>query len=142
MSAICSMTNKEFNQTVKRFKEVYPELVQYGNSYEAYRHMSIIVYIPTKGKVIYEYLDNDLTWLEKREDILEKKRHDSVMRPKTYTYFCFVVEQYMQEHHMTQQEFSDLVGISRRSLIKYLQGHSVPKVSTMRKICENIGIDI
>ena len=35
-----------------------------------------------------------------------------------------------------------ITGISRQSINKYLQGAKAPKVSTMRKIAEALGIDI
>ena len=142
MRLICQMTSKEFKTTVERFKELYPELVQYGNSYEECGNMAIIVRIPNKGKVRYEYLDDEITWLEHWTNNKEKKQRENELRPKTYGYFCFVIEQYMENHQMTQQQFADLVGISRRSLIKYLQGQSIPKVNTMRRICKTINIDI
>ena len=144
MQRIVRMLPSEFKKIITQFKETYPDLVQYGNTYEECDNASaaIIVRIPNKGIVRYESFDNELIWLDRWEDPKEIKRRENEKRPKTYGYFCFVVEQYMKEHNMTQQEFSDMADISRRSLIKYLKGYAIPKVSTMRRICKIINIDI
>ena len=141
-SVLIEMKPKDLKNTINGFKEAYPKLVKRGISYEPYDHMSIIVYIPGMGKLIYEYFGDKIAWLEKWTDERETKKYEKEHRHDLYEMFLERVTEYIIEHRMTQQEFADLVGISRQSLSKYLNGDKIPKVSTMRQICEKLYINI
>lgn len=104
--------------------------------------MVINVLIPNIGKVRYDYFDNELTWLEVWEDPRKTKRLENEHRPQTYEYFCSAVKRYMNDNQMTQEEFAEMVDISRRSLIKYLNGRAIPKVNTMQRILKIINANI
>jgi DNA-binding XRE family transcriptional regulator len=123
------------------FRKAYPDLWRNGTTYEPYGFMSILIKIPGRGKVIYEYFGDKLTWLEHWIDENEIKEKEREMRPKLYDYFCFMIEEYMKDTGATQQDLADISGISRQSINKYLTGKSIPKNSTMKKICDSIGIE-
>lgn len=142
MSEIVKMEFKGTRGIFERFKLKYPQLMRRGISYEPDDAQSIKIYIPGVGKLIYELYGDTITWLEHWVDEQEIKEHEKERRPKMYIYFCFVIDEYMRNNKLTQQQFADLVGISRRSLIKYLNGDAVPKVSTMQQICESINIQL
>lgn len=129
---------KVFNE----FKKLYPELVRRGMSYEPYDKESIMVYIPGVGKLIYENYYHRITWLEHWEDEKLIKQQEKERRPEMYEKFCNIIECYMKVHHLTHQQFSDMVGISSRSITKYLNGDSMPKASTMKRICKIIDIEL
>lgn len=129
---------KVFNE----FKKRYPHLVRRGMSYEPYDQGAITVYIPGVGKLIYENLHHKIVWLEHWEDEKLIRQREKEQRPEIYERFRMSVGNYMRTNHMTHQEFADMVGISRQMLSKYLNGDVIPKVSTMRRICKNIHIDI
>lgn len=129
---------KVFNE----FKKRYPQLVRRGMSYEPYDQEAIIVYIPGVGKLIYENMRNRITWLEHWKDEKLIKLQEKEHRPEMYDRFRIVVNRYMFDNHMTHQEFADTVGVSRQMLSKYLNGDAIPKVSTMKRICKTIHIDI
>lgn len=129
---------KVFNE----FKKQYTHLVRRGMSYEPYDHESITVYIPGVGKLIYENLHHRITWLEHWKDEKLIKQQEKEHRPEMYEEFCVVIKDYIKNNRMTHQEFADMVGISSRSISKYLNGDAIPKVSTMKRICETINIKI
>ena len=142
MDSAILLKPKAVYTVIKRFKEKHPEMIRRGTSYEPYDHMSIMVRIPGVGKIIYEYFGDKITWLEHWIDDEEVKRREKEERPNIYNKFCRSIELYMIDNHLTQQQFADIVGISRQSLIKYLNHHAIPKVNTMRRICKEINIDI
>lgn len=129
---------KVFNE----FKKRYPQLVRRGMSYEPYDQEAITVYIPGVGKLIYENMRNRITWLEQWKDETLIKHQEKEHRPEMYGRFCTVVSCYMRDNRITHQEFADTVGVSRQMLSKYLNGDAIPKVSTMKRICKTIHIDI
>ena len=139
---VCHMLPTEMKKTIARFKQAYPELNRYGNTYQECGNMVINILIPNVGKVRYDYFDNELTWLEVWEDPRKTKRLENEYRPQTYEFFCSAIKQYMDDNQMTQEEFAEMVDISRRSLIKYLNGHAIPKVNTMQRILKTININI
>ena len=59
-----------------------------------------------------------------------------------YQNFLREIDYYQEITGATQVDIARITGISRQSINKYLQGAKVPKVSTMRKIAEALGIDI
>lgn len=124
------------------FKKSYPELCRRGMSYQPYGQMTIRVMIPGVGKILYDCEKDDITWIERWRDEEEEKRLAIERRPSMYEHFVETIINYMDENQMTHQEFADMVGISRISISKYLNGRSIPKVSTMLEICEKINIDI
>lgn len=124
------------------FRRAYPDLWCRGCYYELSGHMQILIRIPNKGKVIYEYFGNKLTWIEHYktdEEIKQKKRTDRV---KTYSYFLFRLNEEMEERGLTQQDIADMTGISRMSINKYLGERAIPKMSTMRQIADAVGFRI
>lgn len=127
---------------LKEFKSLHPDLWTRGSMCTICGYMTAEIRIPTKGIILYNIETDTITWLERWVDEKEVKRKEKEKRPKNYIYFCFVISEYLKKHRMTQQEFADMVGISRRSLSKYLNGNAIPKSSTMRNILNQINIDI
>lgn len=142
MNEMCRMSMTEFRTTVNRFKELCPELICWNITYEENGYMNIIIHVPKKGKLIFDYPTDSLKWIEEWTDEKELKQQEREMRPDMYNQFCDKVEQYMYDHRLTHQQFADMVGISRWSLSRYLNNERIPKVSTMRRICEAANIDI
>lgn len=132
----------DYRTIYKEFKELYPEMIRRGTSFSPYGYMAIEIRIPSDGIYIYDYADGQLRCVKKYFDRNEIKRLEKEQRPELYDNFCRVINLYLQEHRMTHQQFADTVDISRKSLSKYLNGTSIPKVSTMRRICKQINIDI
>lgn len=136
------MNSKDFKAAVNKFKERYPELIRWGINYIPRDCLSIMVYIPGRGKLIYEPLIDRITWLEHWTDEKEIKEQERRMRPAMYEQFRSDVTRYLIDHHMTQQQFADMVGLSRFSINRYLNGELIPKTSTMRQIYKIMNIDI
>lgn len=124
------------------FREAYPELWCRGCYYKLSGFMEITISIPNKGKVIYEYFGNKLTWIDRWENPEEVRRRERNIRDNTYEYFLERVSMKMIERDLTQQDIADMSGISRMSINKYLGRRAMPKMSTMIQICESLGIDI
>lgn len=142
MNEPVNLVFKDTRVVIKRFKEMYPHLLRRGMNYEPYDYMTLKIYIPGVGKLIYEYFGDKITWLERWTDERQLREREQEMRPELYERFCLIINGYMKLNNMTQQQFADLVGISRRSLNKYLNSVSIPKVSTMKQICKSINIEL
>ena len=48
--------------------------------------------------------------------------------------------QYREAHNLTQEALAERLGISRRMLYKYEAGISVPRASTLKRICDELRI--
>lgn len=129
---------KIFNE----FKELHPNLIRRGITYKLCDRRAIEMLIPGAGKLIYQSDRDKIIWIERYNDEKEIKRQEKKNRYKMYIRFRFLVEEFMKNRNMTQHEFSEYVEISRQSLSRYLNGSSIPKVSTMRQICKHMNIDI
>lgn len=124
------------------FRDSYPELWRRGITYGICGYMTIELLIPGVGRFNYRSDTDSIICLERWEDEKEIKRKEKESRSDMYERFCDIARQYMRDNKMTHQEFADKVRISRQSLSKYLLGDSIPKVSTMRRICECIGYEL
>lgn len=133
-----SLTQQEI---FDKFKDEHPVLIEDGIVYRSPAN-SIIITIPSKGVLLYEGDENEITWLDRRNALKEIRRLEENTRASMYNRFCIAVKQYMRSNKLTQKQFCDLAGISRPSLISYLSGNQIPKVNTMKYVCENVGIDI
>lgn len=142
MSNFIKMEYPWMNATITQFKQLYPNLIRRGISYEPYDKDFMVVRIPGVGKLLYDMYYDEINWLEHWEDKAKIKLREKERRSELYERFCFVIKRYLHDNHMTHQQFADMVGISRKSLSKYLNGDSIPKTSTMKRICETIDIDI
>ena len=80
--------------------------------------------------------------LQTLRDEKELKEKERSIRPVMYEQFCSDVVNYLKDHRMTQQQFADMVGLSRWSLNRYINGEQIPKTSTMRHIYKIMNIDI
>lgn len=136
---------RTYKRIFRMFKEDYPELVVRGTCYIPHAYMEIEVFIPTKGKLIYNPVgveSGKIRWEERWVDEKAIKREEREKRPDMYQTFLSLIDTYQKETFATQGDIAKLSGVSRRSINKYLSGIVMPKVSTMRRICESLGIDI
>lgn len=131
-----------WSKIFKEFRESYPELWRRGTTYRPYSLMAIEIAIPCVGKLIYDRDADEIFWLEHWVDDAAIRKREKDMRPDMSERFCDTVKNYINTHGMTQQQFADFVGISRYMLNGYLNGRTIPKISTMRKICECINVNI
>lgn len=124
------------------FREAYPELWCRGCYYVLSGFMQITISIPNEGKVVYEYFGNKLTWLEKWESPEEERIRKNKFRDNTYNYFLDELNRVMHERDLTQQDVANITGLSRKSINEYLGQKAIPKIGTMRLICNALDIDI
>ena len=132
MKKVQNVAKKIFDE----FRDLYPEYWRRGTTYCEIDDDSIEIRIPQVGKLIYDNYYDEIKWIERCESAKEEDRSE------LYQYFVEVVKNYIDEYGVTQQEFADYVGISRQMLSKYLNGDSIPKIDTMRRICKIINVDI
>ena len=123
------------------FRESYPDLWRRGSSYQLVGYMTILICIPTVGKLTYEYFGDRINWIEKWDDPREIRRQEEERRMKDYSYFRFAVNERMERLGLSQGDVSDITGYSRKSINAYLTGRSIPKLSTMINITRDLGID-
>lgn len=124
------------------FREAHPDLWRRGSNFRLVDFMKILIYAPGLGKFTYEYFGDKITWIERWEDEREVKKKERAARPKKYTQFIFQLEQYMTETGYTQSDISRITGVSRKSINAYMSGKSIPKTSTMEKICNILNLKL
>lgn len=129
---------REFKRLFRAFKEDYPELWVRGTTFEPYGYQEILVYIPTKGKLIYNSVGaggTKIKWIDRKQVI-------EFDRPEMYQRFLSEIDYYQKVTRATQVDIARITGISRQSINKYLSGAVAPKVSTMINISKALGINI
>lgn len=124
------------------FREAYPELWCYGTNYVPYQQMTIMIINPVKGKFLYDGISKRITWLEHFKDKEEIKEEEKELRLDMYQNFLNEINYYQKMTGISQSEIARKAGISRKSINEYLKGVNPPKISTMRKIAEALGIDL
>lgn len=128
-----------------RLMRDHPELKKYGTYWEPHGFQEIKVYIPSKGVLIYNEAgttSGNIIWIEKYIDDKAIKQEERKMRSGMYQKFLSEIYTYQRKTGATQVEIAELTGISRQSINKYMSGIKIPKVSTMRRIADSIGINI
>ena len=134
-----------YKRLYRKFKEEYPELVRYGTQWFAYGYQAIEILIPRVGKLIFRdggsYIGT-IEWLEHWVDERAVKQKERDMRPEMYLNFLREIDHYQKMTGSSQKDIAEATGLSRQSINKYLSGETAPKVSTMKKICDALGIDI
>lgn len=136
---------RTYKRLFKMFKEDYPDLCIRGTTFEPYGYMEIRVYIPNKGKLIYNAVgveSGKIRWEERWTDPELERLYEKDKRPDMYQTFLSEIYIYQKETGASQEDIAKLSGVSRKSINRYLSGIVMPKTSTMRKICESLGIDI
>lgn len=128
---------KTVNQMYLIFQSNHLDLCERGMVKSLDKSGRLEIVIPSRGTLLYDADFDMIEWVDKRE-VIDK----DISRNESYEKFCEVIEDYTYANHMSDQKFADMVGISRRMLSRYLNGHAVPKLSTMKRICESIGVDI
>ena len=137
---------REYKRLFRRFKQEYSELIVRGTGFIPYGYQEILIMIPRKGKLIYNSVGSGGTkirWVEgPHEDERELKQREREMRPDMYQNFLREIDWYQKITGASQGDIARLTGVSRQSINKYLSGVNSPKVSTMIKIADALGIDI
>lgn len=143
--------DKEWYSIWKQFKKEFPELITRGTRYEpyVYGHMDILVSIPNKGKLVYNPVgtaNGKIQWLERwtnegnyDQRQMENKKREKEKRLELYETFLDTVQSYRREFNATQDDIAKRSGYSRKSINEYLNGKSIPKVSTMKTIIKSLG---
>ena len=142
------MTNYNLNRAFKEFKSIYPNLVTRGITFQPDEDnpMSIIIFAPNVGKMRYDIYSKRVSWIEywEREKVRKERIKEEKMEQRfnMYNNFLDKIDIYRKETGATQEYISEKTGISRWSLSKYLNKTRIPKIITMKHICESLGIDI
>lgn len=134
-----------YKRLFRQFKEENPELVRYGMQWFAHGYQAIEILIPRVGKLIFKDNGNYkglIEWEEHWTDERTIKQQERDMRPEMYQNFLREINYYQKMTGFSQGDIAEATGISRRSINKYLSGGAAPKVSTMKRICEALGINI
>lgn len=141
-----SNTKSYYGRMYRKFKADFPELVVRGTTYSPNGPSEINIDIPRKGSLIYTSFgvkETRIRWVDgPHEDTLLIKERERETRPDMYQDFLREIELYQRMTSASQGDIARLSGVSRKSINKYLSGVVAPKVSTMRKICKALEIDI
>lgn len=134
-----------YNQLYNKFLKENPELKICGIHWEHHGYQEIKIYIPRKGVLIYNETGTTagkITWLDRYADEKIIKQRDREERSDMYQRFLSEIDIYQKRTGASQGTIAEITGISRQSINKYISGIVPPKVSTMRKIANSLGIDI
>lgn len=128
---------KTVNQMYLIFQHNHLDLCERGMVKSLDKSGRLEIVIPSRGTLLYDADFDSIEWVNERKVV-----NKDISRNEAYEKFCEVVEEYIHVNHISHQRFADMVGISRFMLSQYLNEHAVPKLSTMKRICESIGVDI
>lgn len=159
--------HKGYRQIWLQFKEDYPELIERGTTYEPYGYMEITIHIPGLSPFVYNqvgtsgcnfringrwYSYDEIRQMkirseqkeieDKRRREIEAKKSKEEYRSKMYKSFLSMLRYYQKAYGATQEDIAELSGYSRKTINEYMTGKAMPKVSTMRKICEALDLCI
>lgn len=123
------------------FLKAYPELKDRGTQYYGVGFDTIRIRMPTKGCAIFNRFGNKLTWLDHNGDKEYEKRARTERREKLRDLFVEALLIFQEDTGMTQGEIAEDTSISRRKINEYINHKRIPKVSTMRSICEALNIN-
>lgn len=128
------------------FKADFPDLAVRGSTYSPNGPCEITVDIPHRGILVYTPFgvkETRIRWINgPYEDERIIKEREREMRSDMYQDFLREIEWYQRMTGASQGDIARISGVSRKSINKYLSGIVAPKVSTMRKICKALEIDI
>lgn len=129
----------------RQFREEFPNLWEYGTNWEPHGYREIRIFIPSKGILIYNEVgtsNGKITWEVRREDPRLIKQRERELRPEMYQNFLRELDSYQKRSGFSQRNIAMMTGVSRQKINAYINGKSIPKVSTMRKIADTLGLDI
>ena len=133
------MSNKTtWDMIFSDFKQRHPNLARKIIYWEPHSPATIFIRFDDIMTITYNYDTHKVVILS---DSNVKARDKRSARDRLVEDFKTRIHKTMKERHLTQQNVSDLSGISRESINKYLSGKKTPKVSTMQKIYKSLGID-
>lgn len=127
------------------FRKRYPNLWERGASYSPHEYRRIMIWIPSKGKLIYDHFYNRIHWVDYWADRVPiKKTKEDIRKDRLDMRDRFVdaLELCITDKGMSQSDIANISGVSRRKINEYINKKQIPKVSTMKKICEALGVDI
>lgn len=123
------------------FSKAYPELKDRGTHYYGVGFDTIRIRMPTKGCVEFNRFGNKLTWLDHNGDKEYEKRIRTERRERLRDLFIDELLIFQEDAGMTQGEIAEATSISRQKINEYINYKRMPKVSTMRSICEALNIN-
>lgn len=130
----------------RQFRKEFPNLWTYGTNWEPHGYREIRIIIPGKGSLIYNEVgtfNGKIIWeAPPKEDPKEIKKKEREMRPEMYQKFLEEIHWYQYCTGATQGDIAKYSGVSRQKINAYITGRCVPKVITMRKIADALGLDI
>lgn len=124
------------------FKKLYPELCERGMTHHGHGFETIRIRMPKKGCVEYNRFRKSLTWLDHNGDKQYETTQRNKRRESMYKIFIESVNRYISDNNITQSYIAELSGISRQKINEYINGKSIPKVSTMYKILNSLNVDV
>lgn len=127
-----------YKRLFRQFREEFPSLWEYGTIWEPHGYREIRIHIPTKGVLFYNEVGTSggkIVW----DKLFLNKR---VQRELMYEEFIDELKAYQEAAELTQGELAEMSGVSRKKMNEYLNGRSIPKISTMEKIAEELGLHV
>ena len=110
---------KEWRRIFRMFKKDYPEFDVRGLNFEPYQYQEIRVYVPGKGKLIYNPVgvkSGKIRWEERWNDEKRVEQENRDSRPGMYQRFLSEINILQKETGMTQGDISEVTGGSRKSI--------------------------
>ena len=136
---------RHWKRLFQMFRKEYPHLWNYGTQWKPDGRDSIRINNPRKGEFVYKLVTfghGQIIWKHRWKTDDDIRKEEREIRPDMYQNFLREIDRYQIETGASQGKISTITGISRQSINKYLSGAIPPKVSTMRKIAETLGLNI
>ena len=96
----------------QKFREKHSDLWRHGSSYSLAGCGTIEILIPRVGKLKYNAYMDRIEWINRWGDTPVTKERELEIRSQMYSRFCVAIKCYMKDQHMSQEDISEIVGVS------------------------------
>lgn len=113
------------------FKGTYPSKRKEAIHYEPFGVAEILIFMKDGSKYVYNHQYRRLRCIQEARAIPEP---EPISDEEWLTIFSKRLKKAMKNKHVNQRELSELTGISRQAINRYLNCKREPGITTVRKI--------
>ena len=119
---------------IQNLKRTYPFLYEQMKSYEVVTDYDVYIKLKDGSTVLYDDFDRSFRQLPHNRDMLTEEQ--------CRLEFAYRLYRIMQRSNLTQQELSDMTGISQPQISSYITGKNMPSFYKIDKIAKALGCSV
>lgn len=115
------------------FKDTYPSKRKEAIHYEPFGVAEILIFMKDGSKYVYNHQYHRLRCVQEARSVPE---HEPLSEEEWLNEFSKKLRKIMKAHRINQRELSELTGISRQAINRYLKGERVPDIRMIFRIMD------